>query len=129
MASLVFFAFMIVLTDMVRICYNWVSLQYAVNEAARFGSLGSSGGGSRASAITDKVVDIAGRLGVHDVDVSFTDEAGGGTPGGGLSFYELQAQTLIVLNPISGVIFRITGDFSGTYEVTAKTIIRNEPFV
>lgn len=79
MALIVFLAFMFVMTDMVRICLNWVSLQYAVNEGARFGSLISS---DRDSSITSRVQEIAAHLGMTGVNVTF-ESNGTSTSGGG----------------------------------------------
>ena len=124
LAVFVFFAFMVVLTDMVRICYNWVCLQYAVNEAARIGSVSAPAGTDRASVVSTEVTRIATHLGVKNVTIAFSDSGGSS-----LGFFELQAQSPIVLNPLSGLILKIAGDFDGTYIVTAETLIRNEPFV
>ena len=116
---LIFLAFMVVLSDMVRICYNWVCLQYAVNEGARFGSLGQT-----SADITKKVTDIASSLGVKNAQVSVGDL--GSTP---LSFSRLEASTDITLNPVSDLILGITGKYnSKPYHVTADTMVRNEPF-
>lgn len=128
LAFVIFIVFMIVLSDMVRICHRWVSLQYAVNEAARYGSLGSTGPGGRDAAIEQKVVDIADSLGVHGVVVTFLDDAGSASPGAPLTFYRLVAQTPVILNPLSSYVMAVTGDISGEYQVTAEAVIRNEPF-
>ena len=120
----IFLAFMLVLGDMVGICYNWVCLQYAVNEGARFGSLGKSSG-----SIEAKVADVARALGVKtEVAVSLTDSVGGSTPGAPLTFSYLIAQTTIRLNPLSNLFLQVAGDYSGNYVVTAQALTRNEPF-
>ena len=118
----IFLAVILVLGDMVRICYNWVSLQYAVNEAARLGSVDQD-----SSAVSAKITTITDTFGVRNVTVSFLNDQGSATPGAALSFFTLTARTPVVLNPVSGVILSITGDYSGTYNVAAQTVIRNEP--
>ena len=127
---LIFLAMMVVLADMVKICYEWVSLQFAVNEGARFGSLGETSGSlDREASIEAKVVEIAGNLGVSNVTVSFVDDTGGGTPGAPLTFYRLQAQTPVSLNPVSNLLLSFVGNYANqVYNVTAETLIRNEPF-
>ncbi len=122
LSVLIFLAFLLVLGDMGRICYNWVGLQYAVNEGARFGSLGNSSG-----AIASKVTTVAGGLGIKNVDVSFADSAGGATPGAPLTFYKLIGQTTVTLNPLSALLTKITGNNSGNYIVNVQALTRNEP--
>ena len=64
------------MTDMLRVCYNWLSLQYAVNEGARFASLGQGMAGlSQDESIEARVIEAASNLGVNDVTVSITDDA------------------------------------------------------
>ena len=122
LATIVFAALMLVLGDTVGICYNWVCLQYAVNEGARFGSLGKT-----SSEITNQVTTVAQALGVRTaVAVSFKDSAGGNTPGAPLTFTNLTAQTNVTLNPVSSVILQITGSHPVNYLVTAQALTRNE---
>ena len=125
----IFLAFILVLADMVRICYHWVSLQYAVNEGARFASLGSTTGElDRSASIEAKIVEVAADLGVQDVSVTFQDDTGGGSAGTPLSFLKVQAMTPVTLNPLSGLLLKISGNYSGIYDVFAETYIRNEAF-
>ena len=118
LAVFVFFALMLVLIDMVRISYNWVSLEYAVNEAARIGSVSAS-----TTDVQAEVVEIASRLGVNTENITFS--TGGSASSSG--FYELQAQVPIVLNPLSGLLLKIAGNYDRNWTVTAETLIRNEP--
>ena len=111
---IVFLAFMVVLTDMVRICYNWVCLQYAVNEGARLGSVDST------VDIKAKVSSIAAGLGLNTTNLTVTTDSSPGV------LNELQATEPITLNPVSSLIYGITGTYSQSYNVTATTIIRNE---
>ena len=115
LSFVVFLAFMVILTDMVRVCYNWVCLQYSVNEGSRLGSVDST------VDIPTKVKSIASSLGLDSTKITITTS--NASPG---VLNELQAVDAVTLNPISGLIFKITGNYSGTYNVTATTIIRNE---
>ena len=51
---LFFLVALFVLADLTRITYNWMVLQFAVNEGARFGSLG------RTDSACDQNADIRG---------------------------------------------------------------------
>ena len=129
LAFVLFLTFMVVLADMTRVCYNWVSLQYAVNEGARFGSLGlTSGGLDHQTSVQNKVISVARSLGVQGVGVSFSDAQGRNTTGAPLTFFRLKAQKTVTLNPVSDLILKISGDYHGDYTVTAESITRNEPF-
>ncbi|GEM_PF-1847360 len=128
--SLLFFlAFLLVLADVSRICYNWVCLQYAINEAARYGSLGKKDGHeNREQAIEKKVEDKAEELGLRDVKVTMIDKDGGATAGLPMTFYRLQAETKVKLTPLSEILAQLAGDVSGNWRVTVETLVRNEPF-
>ncbi len=123
-AILLFLGAMTVMTDMVRICHRWVSLQYAVNEGGRYGSLGPRNGKTDIEA---KIHEVASQIGIQGVSVHFKDESGSMTAGDPLTFLHLSAQAPVVLTPISALLMQFTGDYSGTYSVTAETLTRNEP--
>ena len=118
-AALFFFAFLLFITDMVHIGYSWVTLQFAVNEGARYASLGQSGG-NRSSEIEAKVIEVASGLGVNDVSVNFINDS--------ISISEVEASTTINLNPLSDVILNFGGNYNRTYQIVANTAVRNEAF-
>ena len=119
-----FIIFLIALTDMVRICYNWVSLQYAVNEAARESSLNRNG-----RTLVDT---IATNLGISTADVTLIDvetnlpiAVGSGSP---LKFVKLRIHNQVLLSLPSAFVLQLMGNPKGTYDFNVETIIRNEPF-
>ena len=114
--------------DLTRIAYNWMVLQYAASEASRFGSLGQidPGAASREESIRNRVTQIVNNLGVNNVNVEFSDEDGGNTAGNSLSYYRLKLSRELYGQALTSVFLKLAG--ARTYEVTAWTVIRNEPF-
>ena len=123
-------AFLLALTDMTRIFYNWMVLQYATNEGARYGSLGatSSDGTTREQAISNLVTQTAQNLGITLCSVTLTDEGGGSSAGAPSTFFTLKTTSDLTLSPLTGLLLAAVGDYGGTYSMTAVTVIRNEPF-
>lgn len=119
-AAIAFFAFLLIITDMVRIGYSWTTLQFAVNEGARYASLGQSGGSNRSSEIEGKVIAVASSLGVNGVSVNFINDS--------VSISEVEASTTINLNPLSNIVLNFGGNYDRTYQIVANTAVRNEAF-
>lgn len=118
-AFLFFFAFLLIMTDMLRVCYNWITLQYAVNEGARFASLGQGMAGlSRDASIEARVIEAAGNLGVNNVTVDITNDS--------LSISEVAATTTVNLTPFSEIVLNFGGGYDRNYDVVARTAVRNE---
>ena len=116
-ALLIFAIFMLIITDMLRIGYSWITLQYAVNEGARIASLeqGLSSGG-RIAAVQSRVVNVAAALGINDVSVSVNEST---------SVDEVEATTTVNLTPFSDLILNFGGNYNRTYNIVAQTAVRS----
>ena len=116
-ALLIFGIFMLIITDMLRIGYSWITLQYAVNEGARIASLeqGFDSGG-RIAAIQSRVVDVATALGINNVSVSVDDST---------SVAEVEATATVNLTPFSDLVLNFGGNYDRTYNIVAQTAVRS----
>ena len=127
---LFFLVTLFVLGDLARIGYNWMILQYAVNEGARLGSMGKTDpacSGSpdvRSCSIENKVKDVASNLGVDNVTVEFGSTGAGGS----LDFFTLVASQKLTINSFTGLFLQIAGAHGGVYTIKTGTVVRNEPF-
>lgn len=117
--------FMFPVVDLTKIAYNWLGLQYAVNEGARVGSITTV---NRENTIRTKVTDIASSLNISPITVTFTDEEGGATAGASLEFYTLSAYRDVPISNLTSFFAKMFGNYGGTYRVLARMTIRNEPF-
>lgn len=112
--------------------YNWMALQYAATEAARFGSLGKvdAGFASREESIRARVQQITQNLGLENVTVVFTDEDGNDTAGSSSELFRLTISRTLQIQPAVGVMFSLAQVDSEipSYTIQAATVIRNEPF-
>ena len=115
LSFVVFLAFMIILSDMVRICYTWGTLQHAINEGARLGSV------NPAVIVQNEVQAMANSFGIGTVTVTSSTE-----PGGFIRWTATKSITLIQPSPL---ILAITGTYNTQYNVTATTLIRNEAVI
>lgn len=116
------------LTDLTRIAYNWMVLQYAASEASRFGSLGQidPGFATREDSIRSRITQMTSDLGLDNVNVEFIDESGGSTAGASLEYYRLRLSRTLYGQALVDAFLRMGG--IQTYQVVAWTVIRNEPF-
>ena len=119
--------FLVGLVNTILVAYSWVVLQYAASEGSRFGSIGILDPGfvSREDNIRAHVLQITQGFGLGDVAVQFVDQAGGNTAGSASEFFKMKL--------VRDVQFMVVpAFFSETvnphYELTAWTVIRNEPF-
>ena len=118
----IFYFFLIFwIIDAVGICYNWVSLQFAVNEAARNNSMGYDA--------VSKAQGIATSLGIPATNVEILDSTGTPVTGAGdpLTFVRLRVRNTVTLNPVSSAMLHIVG-VSRPINVAVEALIRNEPF-
>lgn len=118
-----FLIFILALTDMVRICYSWVSLQYAVNEAARSNSLGRD--------VNVRAQNIATALGIPLSNVQLLDLNDGPIntgQGNALTFVRVIVNSSVRFNPVSNALLGIMGYRNASFDIKAETMIRNEPF-
>jgi hypothetical protein len=104
-----------------------VVLQYAASEASRFGSIGVLDPGyvSREDNIRDRVLQITQGFGVGDVDVLFVDQAGGATAGSASEFFKMKLTRDIQFMAVPAFFMDTENP---QYQLTAWTVIRNEPF-
>ncbi len=120
------------LGGLATISYNWTVLQYAASEGSRFGSLGQIDEGfeSREDSIRSRVESIVESLGLSDVDIAFTDKVGGNTAGAASEYFTMTITRSLAMPAILSVFFSMTQTEGTlpTYDVTARTVIRNEPF-
>jgi len=130
---LIFFLVFSMLSGLTQIAYNWVVLQYAASEGSRFGSLGKIDEGfiTREDSVRNRVTQIAQDLGIDEVMVEFFDQGGGTTAGASSEYYRMKLSRTIQLEGLLGFFLDLAGFGDGQppiYEVTAWTVIRNEPF-
>lgn len=118
----------VALVNTVLVAYSWVVLQYAASEGSRFGSIGILDPGyiSREENIRDRILQITQGFGLGDVDVEFLDQAGGATAGSASEFFKMKLTRNIQFMAIPA--FLMGDNENPTYELTAWTVIRNEPF-
>ena len=131
-AFLILIVLVFALGGLAEITYHWVIMQYAASEAARYGSLGSTDPGlSREASIQNRVNEITNAMGVDDVIVTFQDESGGATAGLGSQHFAMTLSRPLQLIPFVGNILQFAGlapTAIPIYQVTVRTVIRNEPF-
>ena len=127
-----FLSLCFVTADTTRFCHDWAVLQFAVDEAARYGALGKkeSADPNRDASIRKRAQKTASKLGVEDVTVKFFDRDGHETAGaaGASSFMRVRAETILHLNPVSGIFLSWTGNYGGACEIHAEALVRNEAF-
>lgn len=126
-AMFCFAVVLVMLGDVVKIGYSWLSLQYCVSEAARIGSV-LDGASTRQDAIEDKVIEVASGLGLEGVTVQFFDSGGGTTAGLPQTYFRLEAQDQIQLNPVSSHLAALLGNRPNSVTIHAETMVRNEPY-
>ena len=116
------------LVNTTLVAYSWVVLQYAASEGSRFGSIGVLDPGfvSREDNIRARVLQITQGFGVGDVDVEFLDQAGGNTAGSASEFFKMKLIRDVQFMAMPAFLL---GDVPNPhYQLTAWTVIRNEPF-
>ena len=134
MTTLFLLGFVLVLASAWRICMNWTSLQFAVNEASRFGILGKTDPNqpTREASIRQRIEDAATNLGVNTpITVTFYNIDGTPTAiaGNPANFVRVQAATEIMVDPLTGILLDMFGDYSNSnLRIVADTLVRNEPF-
>ena len=132
-----FLAFVLLLSDGVKMCYDWISLQYAVNQTSRWGILGlqDSGMTHQASMIA-RVQQTATELGLpgNQVRVRFYNPSDtSGVENNSMvnspeNFLVMRAD-LDITTPFAGAFFNIVGDLGGpNFNLMAQALVRNEPF-
>ncbi len=139
--STVEFAFMLILcvvliaglASTAQIGYHWAVMQYAANEAARYGSLGQvNAGETREQTIRRRVLEAAHAMGVDDLTVEFLDQDSGATAGESSEFFRLRLSRPLDLNPVIMTLFRLNPQTDGAlaphYQLSVQTVVRNEPF-
>ena len=137
-ACMFLFAVLYAMTDMVKICYSWVSLQYALNESTRKNSLGSQNAATIASEVA-KQLGVNADIDIYDNTETIVSHYSAATglethpttkrpSGDPSSFIYLKAHSVVHLGFVSDLIFRILGKTSGVFDVYVGTIIKNEPF-
>lgn len=123
--TLVSFALMLAIFDIMRVCYSWAAIQYAVNEAARAGIING-----QMPTVTAQFNAIARQVGVPGATLALYDlnataiAAGAQLPPS--SFFCLEARAKVPLNILA--LLRQKWISQKNMEVVAKTIIRNEPY-
>ena len=124
--SVFFFAIVLAIFDIMHVCYCWAAAQYAVNEAARDGML--QGDNDKLQATFD---DIADALRIPERTLTLRKLGGDTTPLPKpippLLFYELEATSTVRLT-ILGMMHTVIGLPSDSMTVTARSIVRNEPY-
>lgn len=135
MTFIIFAAMLMGLAEMSRVCYSWVSLQFAVSEGGRQAMLGTkTASKTRAQIVADTIVQKAQIMGlpVTPGTVKFYDLAGtdlAGNPGAAGDFVEVRASARLTPLPLSEAIIGWTGDsYKRLFNITARTVVKNEPF-
>ena len=119
-------AFLFVLTDISIICFDWISLQYAANEAARYGATGRHDMNAEGNALS-REASILSRVQaiVPTATVSYPDGSGAG---GARQFVRLRLENTMTLSPVSHTLLQLMGNRGDSYPIRVETVVRNEPF-
>lgn len=133
---IIFVAMMVGLSEISRICYSWVSLQFATSEGGRQAMLGSKTDTTptgRQTFVVNTIRQKAATMGLHTpIDVTFfslNDVSLGATPGASDTYVEVRAKTKLRPLPLSEAFIGWTGDsYKQLFNITARTVVKNEPF-
>ena len=116
---ILFFAFLFVFIDMMKIAYVWLSVQYSVNKTIRWGRPNTY----TEEAISEKITGIAGSLGV---DL-------GGEAGGAVNVtadsrrIEIEIQKDVEISPLSGMLLQFMGSsYVRTYRINLRELVSRE---
>ncbi len=123
---MVFFMFLLALADIVRIYNTWMTMQFAVNEGARWGSLGNTTTGlGREDSIRQH---IAARMNQFNMPISAGDVVidPPGAPNIPLALYRVSVSRNLPVSPVTAAVLGITGN--NTSRVSAEVMTRNENF-
>lgn len=149
---LAFMAYFAVMVDVIKIAYTWTALQYSVNYGARYSSTGAQQLGSmgtpysRIQSVENTIRNTATALMVNlnspggvQIKPSATTTWAGNT-GSARQIMTIQANAKVDLSSLSaliGVLVMDTKDkdgklikspWKGIVDISASTIIQNEPF-
>lgn len=123
---IVFLVVIFSLSDMLKISYTWLGIQYASNRAARAGKMlpnnsSHSTTDYRATAIRNEIVRATEALNIHLVSEDITVQTNGNT-------IEVNTHKVVTLGPVVGLLLKMAGDHSGTYHINVREVIRNAAY-
>ena len=116
---ILFAGLLFVLCEMATVCYQWLSVQYAVNSGARAGRLAIDD--NRITAIREEINRVSQILllrPLSDSEVTITPEGRNLT---------VDAEVDVQLHGLSGVFLMWFPDYHGIWTIHVKEIVRNEP--
>lgn len=120
---LIFAAFVVVflaMTDMMKICYNWLGIQFSSNRGIRQAKMmpTTMDYEEKATLIRTKIIEVADRFGVElsDSNIQVAVDA---------STISVETQKDVTLTPVSGLLLTLGGDHSGVYNLRTREVIRN----
>lgn len=136
---IIFISLVLGLAEISRICYSWISLQFAVSEGGRQAMLGTTSGGSRELMVINTIRQKAAIMGLKVDQVSFykLEPGPAGTvvrqqtadAGGEGEYLEVQAKTTLKPMVLSKVVIGWIGtSYQKLFNITARTVVKNEPF-
>ncbi len=118
-AFAMFIGLMLIIADLTKICYNWVSITLAVEQASRTGKTVPTA--VRMPTIHTEVKNIAGVLGIkladEDVTVKTVD-----------SSIEVGVTHNVKVNALTGLLLLTVGDHGGIYTIYVSEAIHNDTF-
>jgi len=128
-AIIFFLACLLMLGDLTRICYTWVSVQHALQKGTRWASLGQTLPPlNRVESIKQRVRDVANQLQINLDEVTVSSNGLPDSAGLPNDFLTVTATENVTVNHLTGIFLRFVGDHGGTYVVSGSATVKNEPF-